>query len=131
MSENSYGKIFAIEIEGWAYGIEKYPGEIYPELVHSVIRELKDSFHMAIRQQVAFDVCFIAKQFSKAAKYLVHEKELVFSILAQLPSPNQLSTEDEMYVLATILDKVEQVHNGAIARLEKKWQAEATRREAA
>ena len=123
MAKNRYDELFAIEMEGWCYGLTNYPGEIFPELVHGVVRELKPSFLKAIQMEVIFDVVKIAQQFSKAAKYLVPEKEIVFSMLAQFPPPQTLKTEDEMYVMAQILDKVEQAHQGAIERLERRWKS--------
>ena len=51
---------------------------------------------------------------------MVHEKEIAFSMLAQLPHPKDLS-EDERFTLGQIIDAVEREHGGAISRLEKKW----------
>lgn len=115
-----FDEIFAIEIDGWCYGIQNYPGEIFPGLIHAVIRELRRSFKKAIEHNVAFDVLEISKSFSRAAKYLVHEKEIAFSVLAQLPSPMELD-EDGQYIMAVIIDQVEQEYGGALERLHRKW----------
>ena len=115
-----YDEIFAIEVDGWCYGIQNYPGEVFPGLVHAVVRELRPGFKKAIEHNVAFDVLKVSKGISRAAKYLVHEKEIAFSILAQLPTPLELD-EDGQYVMAMIIDQVEQTYGGALERLQRKW----------
>jgi len=122
-SKDRFGEIFDIEMEGWCYGIEKYPGEIFPGLVHAIIRELADSFKMAIEHQYAFDVLTLSSKMSKAAKYLVHEKEIAFSILAYLPHPSLLTDAGQL-TLAQVIDPVEEAYGGAIERLQRKWNAE-------
>lgn len=122
MVKNKYDQVFKVEIDGWCYGLERYPGDIYPELVHGIIRELKGSFDRAIRHNLAFDIMDISARICKSAKYLVPQKEIVFSLLVNLPSPNSLSSDmDAMYTLANIIDKVEQVYPGALDRLQKRW----------
>jgi len=113
-------ELFSIEIDGWCYGIQNFPGEIYPGLVHAVIRELAPSFRVALDHSHIFDVIDVSKRISRAAKYLVHEKEICFSILAQLPNPSILDEEGQ-YELAQLIDQVEQKHGGALVRLQKKW----------
>ena len=113
-------ELFSIEIDGWCYGVQNFPGEIYPGLVHAVIRELAPSFRVALDHEYAFDVLDVSKRISRAAKYLVHEKEICFSILAQLPNPSVLD-ENGQYTLAQIIDQAEQKHGGALSRLQKKW----------
>jgi hypothetical protein len=115
-----FDEIFQIEIEGWCYGIEHFPGEVSAGLIHRVVRELTDSFAAAITHLYAFNVLDIADQLSRAAKYLVDEKQIVFSILAQLPNPIGLENE-EKFILAQIVDVAEQAYGGAIERLQKKW----------
>jgi hypothetical protein len=115
-----YDEIFAIELDGWCYGIQNYPGEVFPGLVHAVVRELRPGFKKAIEHNVPFDVLKVSKSISRAAKYLVHEKEIAFSVLAQLPSPLELD-EDGQYIMAMIIDQVEQEYGGALERLQRKW----------
>ena len=124
--KNNFNEIFSIEMEGWCYGIQNYPGELFPGLVHAVVRELKPSFKAAIQHYMVFDILRTAKKISRAAKYLVHEKEIVFSILAQLPNPSELD-EDEQFVLAQIIDQAEQEYGGALERLQRKWAYERRR----
>ncbi|MBX7139190.1 MAG: hypothetical protein K1X83_14545 [Oligoflexia bacterium] len=127
---SGYAEVFQIEMEGWCYGVQNYPGEIFPGLIHAVVRELGNGFKLAIQNEYAFDVLALSEKLSKAAKYLVHEKEIAFSIVAQLPSPFEL-TEDQQFILAQIIDPVEQAYGGVVERLERKWSFERQRRAAA
>ncbi|MCB0332085.1 MAG: hypothetical protein KDD55_01230 [Bdellovibrionales bacterium] len=118
--KDRFDEIFSIEVEGWCYGIQNYPGEVFPGLIHAVIRELKPSYKAAVQHFLVFDVLTVSKNLSRASKYLVHEKEIAFCILAQLPNPSELD-EDEQFVLAQIIDQVEQAYGGALDRLQRKW----------
>lgn len=110
-------------MEGWAYGLANYPGEIFPELVFRVIRELESSFVTAISNGYAFNIIELSELFSKAAKYLVHEKDICFCILSILPLPGSLDL-DSQFVMAQVIDQVEQTYGGALERMEKKWKWE-------
>ena len=127
--KNRYDEVFKIEIEGWCFGIENYPGEITASILHRIIRELAISFEAAIQHNVVFDLLEISSQFSKAAKYLVHEREIAFSILGQLPNPSLLD-EERQYVLGAILSPVEDAYGGALERFNKKWRPAARKRAA-
>jgi hypothetical protein len=117
---DKYDEVFEIEIDGWCYGITNFPGEISSGLVHRVIRELTDVFRAGIEHHYVFNLINVAERISKAAKYLIDEREITFSILAQLPNPVTVN-EDQKFVLAQIIDQAEQAYGGAIERLEKKW----------
>ncbi len=119
-----FDEVFEIEIEGWCYGITNFPGEISSGLVHRVIRELTDVFFNAIVHNYAFNILSVAERLSRAAKFLVDEREITFSILAQLPNPIVI-TEEQQFILAQIIDQAEQAYGGAVERLEKKWAWEA------
>ncbi len=121
MAEKSLDELFWETVDGWAYGIKNYPGEIYPELVYQVVKELGDDIRLAIRCELIVDLIKIGEKFNAAAKYLVPEKELAFNLLAQLPSPSQLKTENQLFSLAQAIDSVEKKIPGAIERLERKW----------
>ncbi|MBN8549719.1 MAG: hypothetical protein J0M12_10425 [Deltaproteobacteria bacterium] len=118
--KDSYDEIFKIEMDGWCYGISNYPGEIFPGLVHRVIKELGPSFREAIEHNVVFNVIETAQKFSKAAKYLINDKEIAFSILSTLPNPSVLD-EDGQFIMAQLIDQVERAYGGALERLQKKW----------
>ncbi|RMD87897.1 MAG: hypothetical protein D6808_00660 [Candidatus Dadabacteria bacterium] len=131
MKPKSVTELFNEAMDAWIAGIESYPGEIYPELVYAVIREMRIDFYCAVSCNIAFDVLELADRIGLASKYLVPEKELVFNILAQLPAPQELKTEDQFYTIAQIVDKVEAVYPGALARLERRWQGKVGHNHAA
>lgn len=123
-----FDEIFSIEIDGWCYGIQNYPGEIFPGLVHAVVRELMPSFRAAIDHNVVFDILALSKKMCRATNFRVKEKEIAFGVLAHLPNPSELD-ENGQYILAQIIDQVEQAYGGALERLQRKWAQD--RREAA
>jgi hypothetical protein len=118
--KNRYDEIFEVEIDGWCYGLSHFQGEIHPAVVFRVVGELSVSFKAAVENNVIFDVIDVATRLSKAAKYLVHEKEITFSILAHLPSPSSLD-DDGKFILGQLVDQIEQAYGGALERLQKKW----------
>ncbi len=124
---DGYDEIFKIEMDGWCYGIQNYPGEIFAGLIHAVVKEISPAFKLAIQHHYAFDALELSQKLSKAAKYLVHEKEIAFSIMAQLPTPFELD-EDGQFIMAQIVDKVEAAYGGVIERLERKWSFEREKR---
>ena len=121
--KEGYDEIFGVEIDGWCYGIQHYPGEIHSALVHRVIKDLTDSFKLAVEHNVIFNVLELAGRFSRAAKYLVPEREIAFAILAHLPNPASLDEEGQ-FVLAQIIDQVEQTYGNALEPLQRKWKFE-------
>jgi hypothetical protein len=128
--KDKYDEVFGVEIDGWCYGITHYPGEIHASLIHRVIKELRDSFKLAVEHNVIFNVLELSARFSRAAKYLVPEREIAFSVLAQLPNPAVLD-EDAQFVLAQIIDQVEQTYGNALAPLQRKWRFEKEQKRAA
>ena len=123
--KNRYDEIFEIEIDGWCYGLANYGGEVEPAVVFRVVAELAPAYRGAVENNVVFDLLDVATRVSKAAKYLVKEKEIAFAILSNLPSPGSLD-EDGQFILGQIIDQVEQAYGGAIERLQKKWAWEKT-----
>ena len=121
---NRFDEVFSVEMEGWCYGIRNYPGEIFPGLIHAVIREMEPLLRSALEHNHAFDILALAKSLSESARHLVHEKEIVFSLLSHFPNPRELD-EDAQYVMAQVIDAVEQVHGNALSRLQKKWSHES------
>lgn len=117
---SQFSEIFKVEMDGWCYGLERYPGEVYPGLVHVVIREFKDLLRKAIEAEHEFDVLELGENISKAAKYVIDERDAAFAILAQLPNPVDL-TAAQQKTLKMIVDPVEQRYGGAIERLKHKW----------
>jgi len=124
--KDRYDEIFEVEVDGWCYGITNFPGEIFPGLVHRIIKELAPTLHEAVTHNFVFNVADVASRFEKATKYLVPQKEIAFSILMSLPHPSALN-EDGQYVVAMLVDQVEQAYGGALERIQKKWAHERRR----
>lgn len=118
---NRYDEVFQIEMDGWCFGITNYPGEVSAQIVHRIVRELASSFQAAIAHNVVFDILDLSSKFSVAARCLVHEHEIAFAIMAQLPNPANLH-EDQQVVLGMVIDKVEQKYPGALDTFYKRWQ---------
>src|SRR5262249_45856972 len=129
--KGNFDEIFLTEFEGWCYGLQNFPGEVFGALVHRLVSELAPLFVNAIRNNFVFDLGESARKLSKAAKYLIPEKEVAFSILAHIPHPREFD-EDGQYVIAMIVDQAEAKYGGALERLERKWRGEKSHlREAA
>ena len=118
--KDRYDEVFEIEIDGWVFGLTNYPGEISPPIIHRIIRELANSFHLAIEHNVVFNPLQIAAKFSEAAQFLIHEQEIAMAIVAQLPNPTTLD-EDRQCVLGLIIDQVEQAFPGALESFYSRW----------
>jgi hypothetical protein len=118
--KDRYDEIFALEVEALCYALTNYPGEIFDTVFYIVLGDLKDSFRTAIECNVVFDILDISTRLSKAAKYLIDERDIAFEILNLLPNPAPLS-EEEQFILAQLVDQVEQAYGGAIEFCEKKW----------
>ena len=122
--KNHFDEIFEVEIDGWCYGITHFPGEVHAALVHRVIKELATSFKDAVNNHFVFNVVDLSTRISRAAKYLVPEKEVAFAILYQLPAPAEFDEEGQ-FVIAQLVDQVEQAYGGALEKVQKKWQWES------
>ena len=122
--KNHFDEIFEVEIDGWCYGITHFPGEVHAALVHRVFKELSVSFRDAVNNHFVFNVVDLATRISRAAKYLVLEKEVAFAILYQLPTPAEFDEEGQ-FVIAQLVDQVEQAYGGALEKVQKKWQWES------
>ena len=122
--KDRFDEIFEVEIDGWCYGLTHFPGEVHAALVHRVIKELATPFKEAIEHNYVFNVLDLSTRISRAAKYLVPEREIAFAILYQIPSPAEFS-DDGKFVVAQIIDQVEQAYTGALDKVQKKWLWEA------
>jgi hypothetical protein len=119
-SSASFEEIFNVELDGWCYGISSFPGETHPALVHRVIKELSASFRDAVDNGYAFNILDVSTKLSRAAKYLVAEKEIAMAILYQIPNPADLDDQAQ-FVAAQLVDQVEKAYSGALEKIQKKW----------
>ena len=118
--KDRYDEIFELEVEALCYALTNYPGEVFDTLFYLCLGDLKDSFNTAVESNVIFDILDVAARLSKAAKYLIDERDIAFEILNLLPSPEALD-EDGQFILAQLVDQVEQAYGGAIDFVESKW----------
>ena len=117
---NSYGEIFELELDCWCAGLERVQEPIDRSVLHQVIKEFSPVLREAIEHSYVCDIVATANQLVTSAKLKSIEKEIAFYILAQLPSPAEL-THTQSVILEQIVDTVEQKYGGARKRLEKKW----------
>ena len=118
--KDRYDEVFEIEIDGWVFGLTNYPGEVSPQIIHRIIRELATSFYLAIEHNVVFNPLQIAAKFAEASRNRVHEREIAGAIVAQLPNPATLA-EEQQCVVGLIIDQVEQAYPGALASFYDRW----------
>jgi hypothetical protein len=118
-----YAAVFPIEVECWCYGLTNFPGQLYPKLVHRVIKEMSPIFRAAIECCYAFELIETAKKISECSKQVVTERQAVFAILANLPQPYDLD-EDSLMTLGQIVDQAEQAYGGVLEQMEELWRRE-------
>ena len=118
-----YATVFPIEIDCWCFGLSNFPGELYPKLVHRVIKEMAPTFKAAIDSGYVFDIFETADKIFTASRQIVPLKHIVFAILANLPLAFELE-EDSQFVLAQVIDKVEQSYGGVVEQMEEMWRKE-------
>ena len=111
---------FHTVINAYCHGISKYDGELDDELVTILIKDLKPAFEEAIENEYQFDLLAIAEQFCEATNFKVTPEGVVASLLDILPIPSVISS-DEQFVLAQIIDPVDQVIPGTLDRLQWEW----------
>lgn len=122
-----YASVYPIEIECWCFGISNFPGQLYPKLIHRVIKEMSPTFRAAIDNGYIFDVFDTAKKIYSASAGIVQEKQIVFAMLANLPLAFELE-EESQYILAQIIDQVEVVYGGVVEQMEELWRRERLRK---
>lgn len=110
-----------LELEAWCYGLSQVREQILPGVVHRVIRDLAPTFRRAIEEHYVFDVHMVVDMLGDSSRDAVSHKEMIFSILGQLPSPMELNGEAR-HTFAKLIAPIEREYGGALARLKKKWQ---------
>lgn len=124
--KDHYDEIFQVELDGWCYGFSHFSGQVSSALVHRVIKELAPSFRTAIERNYAFDLLKAAAKLSRAAGCMVDTREVVFSMLANLPAPYDLDEEGQ-FILGLIIDQAERAYGQVLEHLERKWRKERKR----
>lgn len=121
-----YAKIFDNELQYWIQGLTDYQGEVFPGLVHGVIQKLKPLVQGALKNGYRFDVFKIASDFSKAAKYLIHEQEVAYGIVTLFPPPEELPSAGQE-LMFEMIKSVEREYGPLLHRLEGKWEYDRIR----
>lgn len=111
---------FHTVIDGYCHGISKYEGEIDDEIISILIKDIRPAFEEAIENEYQFDLLAIAEQFCEATSFKVTPESVVASLLDILPTPSVIGA-DEQFVLAQIIDPVDQVIPGTLDRLQWEW----------
>lgn len=119
-ASDNFKEIFDTELAGWCYGLANYPGDMFDALAHRVISELKVLLVGALTNGYVFDMRAVVEELCKATKFLISEKEITFSILAQFPDPRELS-EEAQYTMAMIIDQADQQYGDVVEKLNRKW----------
>jgi hypothetical protein len=122
-----YAAVFPVEVECWCYGLTNFPGQLYPKLVHRVIKEMAPIFRSAIESSFVFELIETAKKISDCSNQVVTERQAVFAILANLPQPYDLD-EDSLMTLGQVVDQAEQAYGGVLEQMEELWKRENQRR---
>lgn len=122
-SARRYASVFPVEVECWCYGMTNFPGQLYPKLVHRVVREMSPIFKAAIDSCYIFDLLDTAKKLSDSSGQVVTEKQAVYAILANLPMPHELD-EDALNTLGQIIDQAEKFYGGVLEQMEELWKRE-------
>ncbi len=113
-------EIFAVELDGWLYGLRGFPGKMYPALVQQVIKELAPALSEAMKAGVEIDFLNIAGKFLGSVGGVITERAIIHHLLVQLPDPRELD-EDRQYRLADALNKVEGKFPGVVASAQQAW----------
>lgn len=143
------GELFESAVDRCCRRLQEYRGEVYDGLVFRAINEgLTSALTEAVKQGVIFDILDVSNRLSKAAKYLVDERDITFHLLARLadPPPGESDlanlpaasgssssvpkrtgsqriafTEDEFFTFAQVLEQVEQSYGGALDFIGNIW----------
>lgn len=116
----SFEEIFEIELKCWCFGISNSNEKLDQKLLHRILKEFSNIFRESIENLYEFDLIQTSKRLIVAGNCDIPEREVVFHILSYLPTPCEL-TKEQNEVLNNIVTKVENIYGGAFERLAKKW----------
>ena len=118
-SYNPSERQFTLEITSWLQALQKFPSEISPKLVHGLIKEMSGTFLFAIKGNFAFSLIEIAERIDAISNSVVPKKEIVFSLIAHLPSP-KIIDQNEKDTLLNIIGSTAKEYPEIVKRFEKK-----------
>lgn len=125
-------EIVGMEIEAWRYGLSGYPGQPYGGLLHAILKEIRPSLLLALTQGLVVDIPEIAGALASAFQHVAARREVVLSIVVNLPHPDSCPTLERSTLFAT-LERVAEAFPDidVAARLRRKWEHERTHGEKA
>lgn len=113
--------IFELDIDSWCHGLMRFGGELSAKLLHALIREMSGSFLYAVKNNYAFSVVKVAKRIHKISKGIVNEKELALHIIACLPNPSSLESQ-ELSVVEDIIRQTENIYPDVALKFQSRLQ---------
>ncbi|HMO18316.1 MAG TPA: hypothetical protein PKA63_06345 [Oligoflexia bacterium] len=119
---NSFEEIFNIELTCWCFGISHTSETVDHKVLHRIIKEFSSVFRESIENLYQFDILKTSRTLIEAGKCNATEQEIAFYILSYLPTPCEL-TKEQNEILQKIVQQVEDAHGGAFDRVMKKWEA--------
>src|SRR5690606_4785471 len=108
-----------LEMACWYQALAAVPGEITPQLIHVLIKEMSGTFLTTINRGFSFSLTETAEKLHAVSKGAVNRKELVFHLIAQLPHPKVLS-DAANETLNQILVRTEKTYPDVIRRYESR-----------
>lgn len=112
---------FAARCDSIDAELSRFRGEIDARRVHAIVFELvRPVLERAIRLHQWADLDGASLPMSKAAKYLVHEKEIAFTMAFQLPDPRTLDAEG-LRAFGRTVNALEGKYGGVESRVARMW----------
>ena len=124
MTNDIFQDEFKTVIKAFCSGIKRYPGEIHDRLVHVVIQDLEPMFVGALERGYVFDILSVAEDFCEAAMFRLDAEGVLSKLLSLFPNPSLLD-EEQQFILAQILDPVDQALPSAVQKLQYEWKEAA------
>lgn len=124
MKNNLFQDEFNTVIIAVCAAIKGYPGEIYDNLVYVLIQDMEPMFVEALEIGYVFDALGIAEDLCEAAMFRIDAEGVLSKILSQFPNPSTLD-EEQQFILAQILDPVDQALPSAVQKLQYEWKEAA------
>ena len=96
MAKLSFPELFAIEIEGWRFGLEDNQSTLKKADIFKLLKEIKVVFELAIENLHAFDLIKMSNDFAKASGGIITAKEIAYYIINLLPPEEKLYEEEKV-----------------------------------
>jgi|GEM_PF-6333182 len=131
-SDSSKSSVSALEsdikltVDRWCFGVQNYPGEIYPKLIFKVIKQLAPAIKAAVEGNLVINLVALGQHLAQAGKYVVSEQEIILALAGALPCPTAIDPSHHE-TLANTLGVIEQVLPGSLSQVKDHWELERMR----